>query len=131
MTYLKKLDSLSAVNSNAIANLSSTVKENLMNSHDQFRQVIRDLMWLNVTVYAPSEIYMAIRRLEFVLLELGQKLDDLMAAIQFVIQGNLPVKFIDPLTLQNILRNVNLQLPDAFELIFSTKTENMHQLSNS
>ena len=54
-----------------------------------------------------------------------------MAAIQFVIQGNLPVKFIDPLTLQNILRNVNLQLPDAFELIFSTKTENMHQLSNS
>jgi hypothetical protein len=50
-----------------------------------------------------------------------------MAAIQCVIQGNLPVKLIDPLTLQNILINVTLQLPDGFELIFSTKTENMHQ----
>ena len=83
-------------------------------------------MWLNVTVYAQSEIYIAIRRLEFVLLGLGQKLDDLMAAIQCVIQGNLPVKLIGPLTLQDILRNVTLQLPDGFELIFGTKTENMH-----
>jgi len=50
-----------------------------------------------------------------------------MSAIQCVIQGNLPVKLIDPLTLQNILRNVTLQLTDGFELIFGTKTENMHQ----
>ena len=42
-----------------------------MNSYDQFRQVNRYLMWLNVTEYAQSEIYMAIRRLEFVLLGLG------------------------------------------------------------
>ena len=53
--------------------------------------------------------------LEFVLLGLDQKLD------------NLPVKLIDPFTLQNILRNITLQLPDGFELIFGTKTENMHQ----
>ena len=70
---------------------------------------------------------MAIRRLEFVLLELGQKLDDVMAAIQYVIQGNLPVKLTDPLTLQNILRNVTLLLPDSLELVFGTKIENMHQ----
>ena len=44
-----------------------------------------------------------------------------------MIQGNLPVKLIDPLTLQNILRNVTLQLPDGFEIIFGTKTEIMHQ----
>jgi hypothetical protein len=68
---VKKLDLLSAVNTDAIKNLSSIVKENLMNSHDQFRQVTRDLMWLNVTVYSQSEIYMAIRRLEFVLSGLG------------------------------------------------------------
>ena len=47
MTYVKKLDSLSAVKTDAIENLPSIVKENLMNSHDQFRQVTRDLMWLN------------------------------------------------------------------------------------
>ena len=81
LTYVKKLDSLSAGNTDVIANLSSIVKENLMNSHDQFRQVTRDLMWFNVTVYAQREIYMTIRRFEFILLGLGQKLDDLMATI--------------------------------------------------
>ena len=62
---MKKLDSLSAVNTEDIANFSSIVQENVMNSHD------RDLMWLNVTVYAQSEIYMAIRQLKFVMLRLG------------------------------------------------------------
>ena len=52
LMYVKKLDSLSAVKTDAIANLSSIVKENLMNSHDQLRQVTCDLMWFNVTVYA-------------------------------------------------------------------------------
>ena len=41
---------------------------------------------------------MAITRLQFVLLGLGQQLDDLMAAIQCVIQGNFPVILTDPLT---------------------------------
>jgi hypothetical protein len=65
-----------------------------MNSHEQIRQVTRDLMWLNVTVYAQSEIYMAIRRLEFALLELGKKLYDLMAPIH-LIQGNLSVHLLN------------------------------------
>ena len=82
---MKKLDSLSAVNTDAIANLSSFVEEHLMNSHEQFQQVTRELMWLNVTVCAYSEIYMAIRRLELVSFGLGQKLDEFMAAIQCVI----------------------------------------------
>jgi len=44
-----------------------------------------------------------------------------MSAIQFVNQGNLPVKLIDPLTLQNILGKVTQQLPDGFELILLLK----------
>jgi hypothetical protein len=44
LTYVKKLDSLSAINADAIANLSSIVKENRMNSHEQIRQVTRDLI---------------------------------------------------------------------------------------
>ena len=44
-----------------------------------------------------------------------------------MIQGNLPVELIDTRTLQNILRNVTLQLPDGFELIFGPKTENLDQ----
>ena len=44
LTYVKKVDSLSAVNTYDIANLSSIVKENRMNSHDQIPQVTRDLI---------------------------------------------------------------------------------------
>ena len=50
-----------------------------------------------------------------------------MAAIQCVVQGTLPVKLIEPWTLQNKIRNLTLQLLDGFDLIFGTKTENMHQ----
>jgi hypothetical protein len=76
---------------------------------------------------------MAIRQLEFDLMQLSQQLDDLSTAIQCIISGKLPVRFIDPATLQNILRNVTLKLPDGYELIVGTKTENIHlyyQLAN-
>jgi hypothetical protein len=83
-------------------------------------------MWFNVTVHGQSEMYTTIRQLEFALLHLVQQLDDLFAAIRCVIQGNLPIKLIDPATLQDILRNVTLNLPDSYELIVGTKTENIH-----
>ena len=71
-------------------------------------------------------MYMAIRQLEFSLLQLLQQLDNLLAAIKCIILGNLPIKLIDPMTLQNILRNVTLSLPNGYELIGGTKTENIH-----
>ena len=70
---------------------------------------------------------MAIRQLEFALLQSTQQGDDLFTAIQCPIQGNLSVKLIDPATLQNILRNITLQLPDSYRLIADTRTEHIHQ----
>jgi hypothetical protein len=67
-------------------------------------------------------MYTAIRQLEFTLLQLLQQLDDLSAAVQCIILGNSPVKLTDPATLQGILRN----LPDGYELLVGTKTENIH-----
>jgi len=69
----------------------------------------------------------AIKQLEFALLQLTQQADDLFTSIQCVIQGNLPVKLTDPATLQNILRNVTLQLPDSYKLIADTRTGHIHQ----
>ena len=40
--------------------------------------------------------------------------------------GKLPMNLVNPTTLQNILRNVFLQLPGGFDLILGTKTENNH-----
>ena len=80
-------------------------------------------MWLNVKIYDQSEI----RQLELDLLQLTQLFDDLFTAIQCAIQGNLSVKLIDAATLQNILRNVTLQLPDSYKLIADTRTEHIYQ----
>ena len=46
--------------------------------------------------------------------------------MQCMILGNFPIKLIDFTTLQNILRNVTLSLPNGYELIVGTKTENIH-----
>jgi hypothetical protein len=111
------MDTVTAANAEAIANLSCIVKDNIVKSHDTFQKITRDLLWLNVIIYGQSERYMVIRQLEFALMQFLQPLDDLSAAIQCTILGNLPVKLIDPATLQSILRNVTLKLSDVYELI--------------
>jgi hypothetical protein len=61
------------------------------------------------------------------MLQLIQQTDDLFIAIQCAIQGNISVKLVDSATLQSILRNVTLHLPDGYELIVGTRTENVHR----
>lgn len=65
--------------------------------------------------------------MEFALLQLTQQVDDLFTAIQCAINGNLSVKLIDPATLQNIIRNITLQLPDCYKLRADTRTVHIHQ----
>ena len=59
-------------------------------------------------------------------LTIASTIDDLLSAMQCMILGNFPIKLIDFTTLQNILRNVTLSLPNGYELIVGTKTENIH-----
>ena len=66
-----------------------------------------------------------LRQLEFALLCLNQQLDELFNAVQYVMQGKLPMTLINPTVLQNILRNVSLQLPEGYELIAGVMTENI------
>ena len=61
---------MTCVEADAIANLSSIVKDVVMSSHDKFKEVTKDIMWLNVTIRNQSELYMVIRQLEFALLQL-------------------------------------------------------------
>jgi hypothetical protein len=69
---------------------------------------------------------MAVRQLEFSLLQLIQQVDVLLATLQSILGGRLPVMFIKPLMLHNILRNVSLKLPENYELIAGTKFGNVH-----
>jgi len=57
VTYIKKLDAVMSVNSHAIANLSGILKDVLIKSDDKFKQITRDILWLNVTMYSHSELY--------------------------------------------------------------------------
>jgi hypothetical protein len=57
LTYVKKLDTMTRINTNTLTNLSSIVRDMIVQSHDRFQQLTRDIMWLNVTIYNWSEIY--------------------------------------------------------------------------
>ena len=69
---------------------------------------------------------MKIRQLEFVLLQLSQQIDELVAKVKYVLQGKSPINFICPATLYNILRNVSLHIPENYEWIAGNKMENIH-----
>ena len=99
ITYVKKLDIATRVNNFAIANLSNIVKNDIIQSHDRFQQITRDILWLNVTLFNHSELLVTIKQLEFALMEMIQLTDTLLAAIQGVILGTLPINLINPTTL--------------------------------
>ena len=83
-------------------------------------------MWLNLTINSQSSVYMAVRQLEFAVLQLTQQIDELLAATQSILQGKLPIALVKPTILNNILRNVTLNLPENYELVAGTSRENIH-----
>jgi hypothetical protein len=127
LTYVKKLTASTQVNTDAIANLSLVIKDNLIQSHARYQQVATDLLWLNLTIHGQSELFIAIRQLEFALLHLTQQLDELFNAVQCAMLGNLPISFINPTVLLNILKNVSLQIPEGFELVAGIRPENVYK----
>jgi len=119
MTYIRNLDLSSRVNSQAISNISTVVKDCIVQSHDRFYELTRD-MWLNLTVYSQSKVYMAVRQLEFPILQLERQVDEL-AAVQYALSGKLPITLINPETLRGILCNISLHLPENYELATGTR----------
>ena len=113
--YVKKLDTATKVNANAVANLSSIVKDIVIESYERFQETTRDILWLNYTINGQSEFNTAVRQLEFAFLLMLQQINELLEAIQSVLQGKLPITLINPSALQNILRNVTLHLPEGYQ----------------
>jgi hypothetical protein len=113
LTYIKKLDTLAKINTAAIINLSDTIKDIVIQSHDRFQQITRNIVMFNVTLYGQSEYYMTIRMLELALLQVNFQIYELFAALQIMMQGKLPLSLITPATSHNILRNVSLHLPEG------------------
>ena len=105
--------------------MSSVIRDNTIRSHERFQQITKDLFWLNLTVYGQSKLFTMIQ-LEFSILQLTQRLDELTNAIQYVVMGSLPANLINPTTLYNILKKVSFHLPENYELIAGTRVENIN-----
>jgi hypothetical protein len=69
LTYVKKVADTSH-NTESIANLSSIVKDSIIQSHDKYQQITRDLFWFNLAFFGQSTTYTAVRQMEFTLLQL-------------------------------------------------------------
>jgi hypothetical protein len=86
--YVRILSATTEVNVDSITNLSAMVKDNILWSHDKFRQFAKDHMWFNISFHSQNELFTAIRRLEFSSLRLIVQIE-LFSAMQCTIQGNL------------------------------------------
>jgi len=106
--------------------LSSIVKDIVSQSYEKFQQTAGDVIWLNYTLHSQSDLFTAVRQLEFALLQMTQQVSDLISAVQSVLQGQLPMSLINPTTLQNILRNISMHSPEGYELITGSRTDSIY-----
>ena len=58
--YIKNLVSTVKVNAAGIANLSNVVKDIVIQCNEHYRQVNRDTMWFNLTLFGQSRISTAV-----------------------------------------------------------------------
>jgi hypothetical protein len=130
LMYVKDLSTSSKVNAGAIANLSSILKDQIVQSHDKLQQIARDIMWLNVILQDQGTMFMHVKQLEFILLHLAQQVESLFSAVQYAIQGKLSIQLFNPVVFHNILRKVTLQLTGGYELIAGTSIANIHLILN-
>jgi len=86
--------------------MSTIVKKELVQSHDRYVQLTRDVMWLNLTLFNQSAMFTAIRELEFVLIQLTHQVVELQMAVQHSLSGKLPMTILSPNILHSILRNI-------------------------
>jgi hypothetical protein len=69
------------VNANAIANLFKIAKDIMVQSYDRIWNISRVIIWLKYTINGQSELYTAVRQLEFALLRMTQQISDLLGAV--------------------------------------------------
>ena len=106
--------------------MSTIVRKELVQSHDRYVELTKDIMWLNLTLLNQSALFTVIRELEFALIQLTHQVDELQMAVQHSLSGKLSMSILGPNVLHSILRNISLCLPENYELIAGSKFENIY-----
>jgi hypothetical protein len=57
LTYVKGLGQNEHLSLEAVSNMSTIVKKELVQSHDRYVQLTRDVMWLNLTLFNQSALF--------------------------------------------------------------------------
>ena len=73
------------MNVEAIANMSGILRDNIIRSHDKFKKIAWDILWLNFKFHGENELYPTILEMEFSILRLTQIIDELINSIKFMI----------------------------------------------
>jgi hypothetical protein len=67
------------------------------------------------------------KKIELTLQKMAIEMVGLFEVVKGAIFGKLPIKLLSTPTLQHILGNVTLKLPEGYELTAGTRSENIHQ----
>jgi hypothetical protein len=113
VSYFRQLDGAVKFNYQAIANLSATLIDIALRTQQKFQETSSKMELAGHY----REAAIAIRALEFVLTQLELSIEQLLVAMQYVMISKTPVNLVNPVMLQEILRNVSLVLPEGYELI--------------
>jgi hypothetical protein len=108
LSYMKGLGQNARVNADAISNISTIVKNELVQSYDWYVQLTRDVIRLNLTSFIQSALFTVIRELEYALLQLAHQVDELLMAVQSSLSVKLPMTILSPNILHSILRKISL-----------------------
>ena len=73
LTYVKDLSAIININSEAITNLSGVIKVNVVQIHEEFQQVTRGTLWLNITRHQQNTLYSTIMQMEITLAQMTQR----------------------------------------------------------
>ena len=126
VTYIRDLNTVTNVNNEALVNLSTIVKDNVVQSHAKFQETSRDISWLNETLRHHSLTYIRVRQLEYSLMMAVHQIGELFSSVQYALLGKLPVSLVTPVTLHRILTDVSLNLPENYELVAGVKIQDIH-----
>jgi len=60
--YVKELGQIIPINTEASANLTTTIRDNILLSRDKFQQITKEIMWLHFIVKGQSAMFVVIRQ---------------------------------------------------------------------
>jgi hypothetical protein len=126
VTFIRNLNTVASLNTEALVNLSSIVKDNVVKSLAKFQESSRNIAWLNDTLRHQSEMYMHVSQLENSLMLAVQQIGELFSSVQYALLGKLPVNLVTPITLHRILTDISLNLPENYVLVAGTKIQDVH-----